>query len=640
VPNVLVARRTSWITVALAVAALVGAQSAAADTYCVHAAAGSCVAGAHDEGANLAKAMQDASNHAGADTISIGPGTFDGGAAGYSDGDTTGVTITGAGQGSTILTATGASTAVSLNAADISLSGVTVSLGTGTAIGLYVYKASVMGVTVSSTAPTANVVGADLSDATLTDSTISMPTDVTRGDEGVREEDGSASTVRSSSISGYDGLDTTTNGGPVLDASDVTVKAVRGVSADQSGTIDVNDGLIEISGGGEGVVAAGGTVTASSLTIVGDSEPFSTGVVSGGGGGENASLTLKDSIIVGFVTASERYVESGGGHADETLSYDDAHLNSDSGVAGTYSATHNMDADPQFVDAAAGDYHLLWSSPAIDAGGSCPADCTGTPDLDGLARPIDGNGDGTAVRDMGAYEYGHRAPVARVAAPESAHAGDSVTFDASPSSDPDDGDTLTYAWRFDDGATASGAKVTHAFAAAGNHTATVTVTDPTHLTSSATATVVIAAPRDRTPPTVSALKLAPATFRIGAGRTAAVASKRSHGHHHKGTTIEFKLSEPGAVVASFERRTRGVRSGKACVARRPRLHHGHACTRWVKDGSLRRHSEDAGHDTIAFSGRIGRKALALGAYRMTLVATDRAGNRSAAKTAGFTVVAF
>jgi hypothetical protein len=53
-----------------------------------------------------------------------------------------------------------------------------------------------------------------------------------------------------------------------------------------------------------------------------------------------------------------------------------------------------IDKDPQFVDAAAGDYHLLWSSPAIEAGSSCPSDCAGIPDLDGLTRPIDGNGDG------------------------------------------------------------------------------------------------------------------------------------------------------------------------------------------------------------------------------------------------------
>ncbi|NJP07127.1 MAG: hypothetical protein HC837_16665 [Chloroflexaceae bacterium] len=42
------------------------------------------------------------------------------------------------------------------------------------------------------------------------------------------------------------------------------------------------------------------------------------------------------------------------------------------------------------------------NSPAIDAGSttSCPAT-----DQRGIARPVDGNGDGTAICDVGAYEY-------------------------------------------------------------------------------------------------------------------------------------------------------------------------------------------------------------------------------------------
>jgi hypothetical protein len=164
------------------------------------------------------------------------------------------------------------------------------------------------------------------------------------------------------------------------------------------------------------------------------------------------------------------------------------------------------------------------------------------------------------------------------------------------------------------------------------------VTDPTHLTASATASVMVAAP---SPPTISALKLAPAKFRIGPGSTAVIASKRSRKHHHAGTKIEFKLSEPAAVVVSFTRTERGVRSGNGCVARGPRHRHGHAsCTRYVRAGSLTRRSEAGGADTIAFSGRVGKRALASGRYRLTAVATAAAGGRSGAKTASFTVVAF
>ncbi len=48
------------------------------------------------------------------------------------------------------------------------------------------------------------------------------------------------------------------------------------------------------------------------------------------------------------------------------------------------------------------DFHLLASSPAIDTGTN--ADLSSV-DLDGVTRPIDGNGDGNAIIDMGAYEY-------------------------------------------------------------------------------------------------------------------------------------------------------------------------------------------------------------------------------------------
>src|SRR5262245_13671160 len=61
----------------------------------------------------------------------------------------------------------------------------------------------------------------------------------------------------------------------------------------------------------------------------------------------------------------------------------------------------NISADPQFVGAAAGNFHLQGGSPAIDSGTANGAPAT---DLDGVARPADGNGDGIVAFDMGAYE--------------------------------------------------------------------------------------------------------------------------------------------------------------------------------------------------------------------------------------------
>jgi parallel beta-helix repeat protein len=63
----------------------------------------------------------------------------------------------------------------------------------------------------------------------------------------------------------------------------------------------------------------------------------------------------------------------------------------------------DISADPMFVDAANGDYHLQYNSPCIDAGINAPE--LPDYDFDGDLRILDGNNDGTAVVDMGADEY-------------------------------------------------------------------------------------------------------------------------------------------------------------------------------------------------------------------------------------------
>ena len=70
-------------------------------------------------------------------------------------------------------------------------------------------------------------------------------------------------------------------------------------------------------------------------------------------------------------------------------------------VQGGWSGDGNLADDPRFVNAAGGDFHLRIDSPAIDAGTNFD---TASVDRGGRSRPWDGNGDGTAVADMGAYE--------------------------------------------------------------------------------------------------------------------------------------------------------------------------------------------------------------------------------------------
>ena len=143
-----------------------------------------------------------------------------------------------------------------------------------------------------------------------------------------------------------------------------------------------------------------------------------------------------------------------------------------------------------------------------------------------------------------------------------------------------------------------------------------------------------AVPRDTTRPRLTSVSLTRKRFRVGPKATAVAAATR---RSPIGTTVRYTLSETATVRMVIARRESGRRVGSSCRKATRALRKRKRCTRFVARGTLRRASR-AGANRVAFSGRIGRRALPRGTYRMTLTATDPAGNRSAARTLRFTVL--
>ena len=86
------------------------------------------------------------------------------------------------------------------------------------------------------------------------------------------------------------------------------------------------------------------------------------------------------------------------------------------------------------------------------------------------------------------------------------------------------------------------------------------------------------------------------------------------------------LSEAASVSVRFERKLPGRRKAGRCAKPR-RGSRGRRCVRFASLGSQSR-SAVRGANRLAIGGKLGKRTLPAGEYRLTIVATDAAGNAS------------
>jgi CSLREA domain-containing protein len=123
------------------------------------------------------------------------------------------------------------------------------------------------------------------------------------------------------------------------------------------------------------------------------------------------------------------------------------------------------------------------------------------------------------------------------------------------------------------------------------------------------------------------------TFTTASDTTKPVLSKVSF---TKGATLKFTLSEAASVLVTVERKGTGRRSGSRCVKQTKANRTKKKCVLFTRVARVTLAGK-AGANTKAYKGKVGSKKLAAGSYRVTLLATDPAGNKSKSTRANFKV---
>jgi hypothetical protein len=111
--------------------------------------------------------------------------------------------------------------------------------------------------------------------------------------------------------------------------------------------------------------------------------------------------------------------------------------------------------------------------------------------------------------------------------------------------------------------------------------------------------------------------------------------KLSNGRFRKGgtTTISFRLNEAAKVSLSFEAKLPGRKSRGRCV--KPGKRQKPNCSRYVRVRGGLTFRAAKGMNRLTFSGKLSKRRLAAGSYRLTLLAKDSTGDWSTPVSASF-----
>jgi hypothetical protein len=475
-----------WTVLAAAAAAMgITASSASAATYCVPGVFTGC---AGTPKPTLADAVTAANGTSAPDDIFLAAGTFAGGV-------TVGaypVHIHGAGKDLTKIEGGGGSYGVGMDQPESSITDLTIhelSGGHTTALSL---SGSAQRVVVDQRSNAATAYAAVIlrDEGSFEDGAALAPLDTPGADYGIAADSTGPMLISGVEVQGRYAA-TTSGPGPVTIRFARLTGNIYGVETEALSTL-VEDSVVT----GAPLVAylSSGpniTTTARHVTLNGTFAGVESYVSAG-----TARLVISNTAVVGGGPDPETPdldITTGTGavgriEADYSF-FRAAHVtHSGTGTNEYVPGAHNIDgADAKLVNLTGGDLRPRFDSPLVDAGDPVPGGGEPMADLAGEFRAVNGR------TDIGAYEYGRHAPIIDVVVdPKEALVGGPVSFVAG-TRDTDPGESPVVTWSFDDGTTAAGAIVTHAFTSPGPHAATATATDPAGLTATASASVAISA---------------------------------------------------------------------------------------------------------------------------------------------------